>query len=87
MASFSQPFGQNITNMASDDNWKYGYNVDNVLKNIFNPIKNETIYIASGSYSKYHSWQYGAFWSAIQNLIQNFNISDPMTNQQQCNII
>ena len=78
LAAFVTKFGDHKNNLDGWDSWAAGCIQDYVLENIFHPIKQEDIYIASSSYSVMNGWQEGAYWAATQNLKLNFGIDSPL---------
>eukprot|EP01084_Bolivina_argentea_P087926 158746_1 len=59
--------------------WKQGYNIDNVVEEISHPMEDEDIYIAISDYSTvtdYANFIEGAFIAAMDNLVNNFEITD-----------
>eukprot|EP01084_Bolivina_argentea_P145293 254689_1 len=84
LASFSSPLGYNVSRNDGFYNWKAGTVPNNVINNIIKPIDNENIFIVSSSYSISPAWQYGCIYAALQNLDENFNIHNPIQNDDEC---
>eukprot|EP01084_Bolivina_argentea_P311146 538553_1 len=82
--SFYAPWSFNIDFGDSVSWWSIGYKPNDVLNDIFQPNKNENIFIAVSDFSIYQGWSDGAYWTANQNLVRNFNVPDIFKNQTQC---
>ena len=64
--------------------WRAGYNIDEIMIDVNNPIKNENIFIVNCDYSLEQTWMEHAFINALNNLQINFEIDDPFKDAPRC---
>ena len=84
LAAFSQPLGLNTTSFDGLYTWKVGSNSYESTKNILQPLKSENIFIISCDYSRSIGSHPGAIYAAIENTVENLNMSNPLENGDIC---
>ena len=84
LAAFSHSFGLNETGMDGIYVWNIDTNRWDVINNILKPLNDEQIYIISVDYSRAIADHAGAIYAAVQNTIQNLNMTNPLENVTHC---